>query len=66
MKTILIEVPLRGNITPYEVNRQICNRLEQREPAPKVVIPKMEYKSSLKPSGGMWNLLNRSIQKYLA
>lgn len=28
MKTILIEVPTRGNITPYEIHRAIANREE--------------------------------------
>ena len=44
MKTLLIEVPLRGNITPFELNRRICNRLEELE-GRRIDYPELEHTS---------------------
>jgi len=66
MNQVFIPVPTNRLPTQFEIQRAICNRQEQLQPTPKVEIPKMEYKSSLHPSVGMFNLLTKSIEKYLA
>lgn len=49
MKTVSVQVPIRGNITQFELQRAICNRLEEVEnnkinypPLRNKNIPKME------------------------
>ena len=59
MKTIFIEVPLKGNITPYELHRAIANREEylrgMTNPVPK--INKQETKLKLKEGVGLWSFI---------
>lgn len=58
MKTITIEVPLRGNITNYEVQRAICNSLESYEY--KYVVPELKEKKvnvKIREGAGLWNML---------
>lgn len=40
MKTMLIEIPINGNITPFEIERARCNRMEYTS-GMKISVPKM-------------------------
>lgn len=59
MKKILIEVPTRGNITPFELHRAIANREEYLKgmsiPIPK--INKQQTKLKIKEGAGLWCFL---------
>lgn len=59
MKTILIKVPIRGNITQFELHRAIANREEYLEGyktiIPEIKNPKPKYK--IKESPALWVFL---------
>lgn len=59
MKTMLIEIPINGNITPFEIERARCNRMEytsgMKIPVPK--INKQETKLKIKEGAGLWCFL---------
>lgn len=59
MNSINITVPLKGNITPFELHRAIANREEylkgMKIPVPK--INKQETKLKIKEGAGLWCFL---------
>lgn len=59
MKTILIEVPVTGNITPFELHRAIANKEEYLNnfsiPLPKLTQPCSKIK--IKEGAGLWNFI---------
>lgn len=63
MKTILVEVPLEGNITPYELHRAIANREEylmgMSVKFPKINNPKPNFK--IKEGAGLWNFITMCL-----